>query len=458
MSTEPLDRTRVPEPGTLRPFHFPEIEQFSLGNGIPVFFARTEGLPVVTFSMLQPAGAIREDPSHAGLATLTGNLLESGTRRLSGTELAVELESLGLRLDVGTSWEVTSVDFTALTAHIDRAARIAAEVMMEPVFPEAEVARLRHEQLARILQRRAEPRGLANEMVYRFIFAPESPFSRPVSGTVGTVEALGREDVVQYHGTCFTPVEAGVIVAGNLSVQEVRETAESAFGQWRGEPPRERAGVAKERVSGVRVVIVDRPGSVQSEIRIGHLGVPRNTPDFFPIIVMNTILGGAFSSRLNLNLREKHGYTYGANSAFVMRRQPGPFIVSTAVQTEVTANAVREILGELERIREEPVNEGELADARNYVAGTFPLRLQTTDGVASRLAELFVYDLPRSYIDEFADRVLAVSEDEVLEAARARIRPENLTILVVGDAATVREPLEALGMGPIQVVTGLEES
>jgi zinc protease len=242
------------------------------------------------------------------------------------------------------------------------------------------------------------------------------------------------------------------VVAGNLSSGSVRTTAEAAFGGWQGPEPPQPGAVSLPRAERVQVVLVEHPGAVQSEIRIGHVGVPRNTPDFFSIVVMNTILGGAFSSRLNLNLRERHGFTYAVSSSFVMRREAGPFVVATAVQTEVTGAAVREICTELKRIRREPVTGAELADARQYVAGTFPLRLQTTDGVASNLAELFVYDLPESYLDRFAERILAVTGAEVLEAATRHLHPDRLTVLVVGDAAQVLPQLEALELGAVLTV------
>jgi len=444
-----LDRARVPEPGPLRPFSFPPIERFSLENGLPVLFARTDRLPVATYSLLLPAGAIREHPEDAGLATLAGSLLESGTRRLDAAAVAEHLEQLGVRVSVGASWEVSHVDFTALADRAPAAAELVAELVREPTFPDPEVERLRHEQLASIMQRRAEPRGLANEMAARFIFSAETPFSRPLSGTASTVPQLSREKVLDFHGRFFTPRGAALVVAGNQSLEATRAAAEEAFGSWTGPEPAEYTGKVEARSPGLQVVIVERPGAVQSEIRIGHVGVARKTPDYFAILVMNTILGGAFSSRLNLNLRERHGFTYGVSSSFIMRRSPGPFLVSTAVQTEVTGRAVEEIMGELRRIREDDVSDRELADARQYVAGTFPLRLQTTDGVATRLAELSIYDLPDSYLDEFAERVLAVTADEVVAVARRYVQPERATIVVVGDPEKVRPQLDALDLGPV---------
>ncbi len=453
MSSGSLDRSIVPAPGPLRPFRFPHIERFSLDNGMPVLFARTRGLPVATFSLLLPAGALREPPEVTGIASLTSAALESGTTSMDAARIAERLEEQGVRFHAGTSWEVSQVDFTSLVDRSVAAAEIASELVRAPVFPADEIERLRQEQFAGIMQRRAEPRGLANEMIARFIFDPASPFARPLSGTAESVSRLTRDHAVDFHRSAFTSASAGLIVAGNLSAEEVREAAQASFGSWTGPaaPPVEVS--TEPRSTAVQLVVVDRPGAVQSEIRIGHVGVARGTPDYFPLLVMNTILGGAFSSRLNLNLRERHGFTYGVSSTFIMRRHPGPFLVSTAVQTEVTGAAVTEILRELDGIRQGPVSDAELSDARQFLAGTYPLRLQTTDGVASRLADLFIYGLPDTYLEEFAPRVLAVTADQVLEAARQRIHPDRLTILVVGDAATVVPQLEALNLGGVEVVT-----
>lgn len=200
-------------------------------------------------------------------------------------------------------------------------------------------------------------------------------------------------------------------------------------------------------------MLVDRPGSVQSELRVGHVGVARSTPDYFPLVVMNSILGGAFTSRLNMNLRERQGFTYGVSSGFAMRRSPGPFMVSTAVQTEVTGAALMEIMREVNAIRDEPVQPAELEDARNYLAGVFPLRLQTTEGVASRLGELALFDLPLDYFDDYRDRLLEVDAASVQRVAREHLRPGEMTVVVAGDAARIRPEVEALELGPLEVVS-----
>jgi zinc protease len=447
------DRSVVPPPGPLRPFEFPPIERFQLDNGLPVLFSRTEGPPIATFSLIVPAGGIREPEGKMGLATLTGALLESGTGEMDAAEVAERLEGLGVRLNVGTSWEVSHVDFTSLADRTPHVAEIASALVREPTFPDAEVDRLRRQQLAGILQRRADPRSLANEVVTRFVYSQVSPFSRPLSGTAESVKGIAGEETRAFHQRTYVPAGAALVAAGNLTAEAVRRIAQSSFGDWSGAPPPRPEVPAGPASDTVQVVIVERPGAVQSEIRVGHVGVARRTPDYFPILVMNTILGGAFSSRLNLNLREKHGFTYGASSSFVMRRQEGPFLVSTAVQTEVTGAAIREIFREIEGIQEGEATPAELTDARQYVAGTFPLRLQTTDGVASRLAELFIYDLPDSYLADFSERVLAVTGEEVLQAARAHLHPQRAVVLVVGDSERLVPQIAELGLPDPRIVT-----
>jgi zinc protease len=447
-----LDRSLVPPPGPLRPFEFPRIERFTLDNGLPVTFCRTGRLPIATASLLLPAGGVREDGGEAGLATLTAALLESGAGELSAAEIADRLEASGLQLGSSASWEVSHVDITGLVGKLDVGAELLADLVRRPRFPEPEVERLREEQLAGIMQRRSDPRGLANEFVARSVFDEDTPFSRPLSGTSATVSTLDRESVERFHRSFYSPRDATLIVAGALEQEDVRRFGQIAFDGWDGPAvPVDETRVGPRRTSR-HVVVVDRPGAVQSEVRVAHVGVSRTTPDYFPLLVLNTALGGAFSSRLNLNLRERHGFTYGVQSSFVMRRVPGPFIVSTAVQTEVTAAAVREILGEVERIRVDPITPGELADARQFLAGTFPLRLQTMEGVASRLAELVVYGLPDSYLADFPERVLGVTPEEVLEAARRYLHPDRAAIVVVGDATSVAPALEELRLGPVEIV------
>ena len=447
-----VDRSNAPPPAALRPFHFPPIHRRTLDNGVRLMVVELRALPVVTLSLVLEAGAAQEAERTAGLAALTTALLDEGAGGRSAADIAERLERLGVDFDAAATWDAAHAGVTGLRSRIEPAAELLADFVRRPDFPEREVDRLRHERLAEIAQRRAQPGALAAEMTARFLYAPESPFARPLGGTEESVAQLTTQDVRGFHAARFLAPAATLVVTGDLSVDESVELAERHFGDWGGGAIDVSAAHVAPHSREARVVIVDRPGSVQSEVRVAQVGTARDTPDYFPLIVMNTILGGAFTSRLNLNLRERHGYTYGVSSGFAMRRQPGPFLVSTAVQTEVTADAVREIFAELRAIRDEPVRREELQDARSYLAGVFPLRLQTTEGVAARLVDLAVYDLPDDYLDRYRARVAEVTADEVARVARAYLRPDEMLVLVVGDAAAVRGPLEALEIGPISVV------
>jgi zinc protease len=440
-------RRTAPGPGRLRDFGLPPVERRTLSNGLTLLSCTARHFPVVTVNVLLEAGGIYESAAQAGVAALTAEALESGAGARSAADIAEDAESLGVSLGSSISWDVAYVGLTGLKSKLEPASEILASVVREPTFPVEEVERLRAERLAEILQRRADPRSLAGEMASRFIFAPDTPFSRPLGGPASTVAMLQRSDVEAFHAARYRPGDTSVLVVGDIGADEAARLVEERFGDWSGAPEPAGEVLVRPRSAEAQLVIIDRPGSVQSELRIGHVGVARATPDYFPIVVMNTILGGAFSSRLNLSLREKHGYTYGVSSGFAMRRSPGSFLISTAVQTEVTAAAVRETLATIDGMRSAEVAQAELDDARNYLAGIFPLRVQTTDGLAARLAELVIYDLPADYFEHYRERVLSVSAPEVLRAAQTHLRPAELAVVVVGDAAKLKDSLAELGLG-----------
>jgi zinc protease len=447
-----FDRSRPPASGPVRPYHFPEIRRAMLSSGVPILVAEVHHFPVVTLGVVLPAGGVQEPAAAAGLASLTAELLDTGAGERSGPEIAETVEGLGVDLGAGTGWETSQLELTALRTRLDAALPLMADLLLRPTFPEHEVERLRAERLADLSQRRADPRGLANMMAARFIFADESPYSRPLDGHPETVQGILRSDVATFHGDRYLGRGAGIVVAGAVRFQEAVRLAEEHFGEV-GTGGTSVPTVSVEPRSRTRTLtVVHRAGAVQSEIRVGHAGPPRSTPDFFPLLVGNTILGGAFSSRLNLNLRERNGFTYGAHSSFAMRRSGGVFSVSTAVQTEVTGPALTEILSELEGIRQSEVTAAEIDDARSYIAGIFPLRLQTTEGVAGRLVELLVHGLEEDFWDTYRDRVLTVAPEQVQAAMQEHVRPDRLAVVVVGDADAVVPAMEGLGFGPPRVV------
>lgn len=451
-----MDRARPPGPGPIRPFHFPPIHRRVLSSGMQLLVAEVHDFPVATLDVLLPGGAAVEDEARAGLASLTSNLLESGAGERDAADIAELVDGMGLSLDSGVTWDHVQVGFTGLRPRLEAGSALMADMVRRPTFPEAEVERLRTQRIAALRQSRADPASLASEFLAHSIYEPGVPFSRPMGGAEETVSALTRQDVTAFHAARYRPAGATLVAAGDVTVDEVQELAERHFGDWAGSPDPVPPPEPKLQPGGARVVVVDRPGAVQSALRVGHVGVERSTPDYFAIQVMNAILGGLFASRLNMNLRERLGYTYGASSGFIMRRASGLFVMQTAAATEVTAHAVSEMLREVREMQQGAPTAQEMDDARNYLAGVFPVQLQTTEGVAGKVVALATHGLPNDYWDSYRDRILAVTAAEVRDAAARRLRPEEAVVVVVGDAARLAPELEALALGPVSVTSAAE--
>ncbi len=446
-----LDRSQPPTPGPVRPFGLPHVDRDELANGLIVLSARHGRLPVVTSALVLEGGAAGEPPSKAGLAYLVANALEAGTRGKSADEVAWALESIGVEFQADARWDAAVLWVVSPRERLESALELFAEIARAPAFRVEEVERLRDEQLADILQRQKEPRALAGDMAAHFIFGREVPYARPLVGTSATVRDLGPADVEAFYRGWYAPRGAALLMVGDIDPADARALADARFGDWTGRPQPRPEFQVTPGVERASIFVVDRPGSVQSEIRVGDVGLERGHADYFPVQVMNSLLGGAFTSRLNMSLRERHGFTYGIRSGFAFRRRPGPFLISTAVATDVTARAVEETLREIHRVRDELAPADEVAAARDYLAGTLPLELQTTEQLAGRLADLVIYDLPDDYFDRYRERILAVTPEEVQRVARAHLRPDRLAIVIVGAAAAIVPGLEQLGIGPVQV-------
>jgi len=407
--------------------------------------------PVVTILAVVEAGATRDPRDVEGVAQLATRALNEGTRTMNAFELAQRLEMLGSTLDTGADWDSAIVQLTALSSRVEDGFTVLAEVLREPAFPEHELERMRAERLSDLAQLRAEPRGLADVFFSRLLYKAESRFARLAGGDEQSIERVTRDRVVAYHASFYRPNATALMISGDITVEEAVRHASRCLGDWQGTAPEVTEPVDTQRFTDARVHIVHKADAPQSELRVGHVAVPRLHEDYFPLVVMNAILGGLFSSRLNLNLREEHAYTYGAHSAFDWRRAASPFEISTAVETAVTTDALREITKEFGRIRDGVVSDDELSLATSYLIGVFPIRFETTAEVAGGLANVEIFRLPTNYFDTYRDRVRAVTVQEVLRVARIHLDPSRLQVVVVGDARAIEEPLAALGVGPVTV-------
>ena len=441
-----------PEPGPPRPYSFPRFERAALGNGAGMLVSEITKLPVVTVTVVVNAGAETDPRGKEGLAQLTARCLVEGTRSSSALALAGRIEKLGGVIDSDAGWDTARINLTCLSRHLAESLEVLGEMLTGASFPQEELDRLRDERLAEIEQIRSEPRGLAEETFMELVYAPDARYSVPPGGTRESVAGIARDDVARFHADMYSPGNASIVVAGDVSLANARSALERALSGWTGTPGRIAERSVAATASGRRARLVVKEGAAQSELRIGHAGLPRSHPDYFPFSIMNAALGGVFSSRINLNLREKHGYTYGAHSIVDWRKDAGPFVVSTAVGTEVTADAAREVLGELERIREEELTADELSLVTSYLQGVFPIRYESTAAIAAALANLVTYDLPGDYYDTYRERVGAVTTADALRAAREHIKPDLLRMIVVGDAG-LRESLSDLGFDAVEVHT-----
>ena len=452
--TEPSSRR--PAPGTPRPYHFPDFTHRRLSSGLTVWVVPLPDRDLVSVQLLVDGGAAAESEPEGGIAALTVETLVTGTRRLDGHAFAEATERLGIEISADSSWDLSRVGFSALADRYRDGLALLAEMVREPRFDEGEFDRMREERLADILQARSEPGRLAEEHFLRACFAADSPYTRLSGGIPETVEPLRVEQARAHHDRHWRPDRAHLVVGGSVSEDEVLRDAEASLGDWTGESPGHRTIPTWDR-GGRRIVIVDRPGSVQSELRVGHVGIERSHPDLFPAIVMAAVLGGTFSSRLNQRLREELGYTYGARASFDPRRAAGPFAARAAVQTEVTADAVRETLALIAGMQAAPPDEAELREVTDYLIGVFPLRFETTSGAAAGIEPIAVYGLAHDWWATYRARIEAVGPAQVLDAAVNLLRPAEAVIVLAGDAARVRPDLEKADLGPIEVVRPAED-
>jgi len=442
-SQEKIDRTKPPKPGPESKVKFPSYFEKVLPNGLKVIVVENHEQPIVYISFVVKSGATY-DGELPGLASVTAELLTKGTKTRSATQIAEEIDFVGGSLNANASWDATNVSVLVLKKYLGVGIDILQDVVLNPTFPDEELERVRTQRLASIKQSKADAGYLARVRFAKELFA-NHPYANEIGGNEESIQKIKRDDIVKFYQKHFIPNNSFIIFAGDITPAEAVPLVERYFSKWaKGENPHRKFQAVSD-VSQTKVVIVDKPGAVQSAIRVGHLGIDRKNKDYVKIYTLNTLLGGYFNSRINMNLRETHGYTYGASSSFDSRIYPGPFIVSADVRNEVTDSSVAEIIKELKRIIEEPVPEDELKMAKDYIVGSFPLQIETPAQVASRVMTIEIYGLPKDFYDKFREEVKKITPKDIQEVAKKYLHPDRLLIVVSGNSKQIKPVLEKFG-------------
>ena len=442
-----------PGAATPRDYDFPAFERRRLSNGFEVIVVEMPGRPLVSASLLIRHGAADEPAQLGGVSVLAARALAEGTEERDAVAFIEAAERLGASIHAEAGWDAMSASVDVPAERLEPALALVAEMVARPTFPSSEVERLRDERLNDLLQARADPRRRADEAFASTIYTRRSPYHRPSGGDRDTVQQLDHDRLREIHARAFDPARMTLVVAGDVGRLDVPRLAAQRFGGWQAAAAASTGGeiLAESAVSRRFVRLIHRPGAVQTEIRIGHPGLPRRIPDFHAVSVMSALLGGLFNSRLNMKLREEKGYTYGAGAGFDLRRAAGPFVARAAVNTEATVPAVADFLAEIELMQQQPVGDEELRGARDFLVGVFPLRFETPGPVVGAVSGLVVHALPDDELARYRPGIESVGVEDVLTAARRHIDLDRAAIVLVGDADAFGRDLETAGFGPVVI-------
>ena len=452
----PIATIDLTKPPTLLPpprLALPPIAKAELPNGLTLLIVEHPELPIADLTLVVRSGYEADPRQHEGLASLTAALLDEGTTTRNALQIADQQAFLGVRLSTSAGWDMSTVSLHTPTAQLDSALALFTDVVLNPTFPQAELDRLRLERHTLLTQLRDRPPAIADQAYATILFGEDHPYGRPTLGTEASVKSITQSDIRAYYQEHYRPNNATLLVVGDIRPADIQQRIASLMSQWvrRNSP---RAVMSKSPVRNIAarttVFLIDKPGAPQSSIRVGGIGVARSTADYFPLLVMNTVLGVPFTSRLMQNLRETHAYTYGAWSRFDMRREPGPFVAQAEVVAGKTDSALVEFMKELRAIRD-TVPQAELQRAKRYLQLQLPSLFEATGDIAYQLTSLAVYNLPLDFYNSYVQRIDEVTQADVQRVAREYINPDRLSIVVVGDRKQIEGGISKLGLGEIVV-------
>ena len=442
-------RAQPPKPGAARTLQLPTPTSATLPNGLTLILNERRGLPIVAAQLVFKTGSDANPPDKPGLANFTAAMLDEGTATRNALQIADELARLGGSLGTGSSMDSTTINIRSLTTNFPALMDLMADVVLRPSFPADEVERQRANRVAQLIQQRDNPQAVAAQVTSVALYGTQHPYGFSEIGTEASVKAMSRDDMLAFWKQNLVPNNAALVVAGDISLKELRALAEKALGQWqRGTPAQ--PSLSAPVMTGSKIVIVDKPGP-QTQVRVASIGASRSSPDFRPLQVTNMALGGLFSSRINMNLREKNGYSYGASSQFTFRRAPGPFQIGSAVRLDATAPAVTEILNEVRGMTDRPVTPQELQGAKDALVNSLPGAFETSAAAVGNFANTFIYNLGLDYYANYAEEVYAVTRDQALAVTKKYLQPNGMVVVAVGDRKAIEPELQKLNLGAIEI-------
>ena len=446
-SKEPW-RNTMPAAGAAPKVALPLAKRFRLPNGLTVLVVESHRLPIVSSTLVLRSGSSQDPSDEPGLAGFTSSMLDEGTTKRNALQIADELHALGATLNTGSSVDGSTIGCRSLKGNIGSTMSILSDVALHPAFPDKDITRVRDERLTSLLQQRDSPNQTASRMMWTALYGPSHPYGHIALGTSDALKKISRDDMQKFYQAYYTPQNAALVFVGDLTEADAKRLATDALGSWTG-PPTETPRPSVGTSINSRVVIVDKPGTPQTALRVAQLGLMRSDPDFEKLDLANTILGGLFSSRINMNLREQHGYTYGAFSSLSENRGPGPFLIGTSVRTDVTGASIEEIFKEVHGMVDKPVGEDELRMAKEATIRTLPAQFQTTNATAGTIATLYLYDLPTDYYQTLPGRISIITADQVHAIAKKYFAPDRMLVIAVGDRGKIEPQITKLNLGTV---------
>lgn len=443
-------RKEAPKAGPAPELHLPVPETFALHNGLKVYLVEEHTLPVISANLVDLAGSEENPADKPGLAAFTARMLSEGTASRSSTELADDVDSIGAQLNTNATMDMAGAGIGLLSNNTDAAFTLLSDVSLHPAFKAEEVERIRKQRLVSIQQEADQPIATVLRVGWKVLYGDGAYGYRDI-GTTDSVKAITRDELQHFWSEHYAPGNAALFLTGDLTEADARRLTEKYFGKWTAENAKKPQIPQPPAAPTRKVVIVDKPGAPQTALIAFGLGLPRSTPQYAAINVMNSVLGGLFSSRINMNLREQHGYTYGAFSEFIFRRGEGPFVAGARVRTDVTGPAAHELFSELSRMRTDPATPDELRLAKDYALRSLPGNFETARETSGLMSEIFTYGLAPNYYRELPGQYVAVTAADVEKAAQDYVHPENLILVAVGDRAKIQPELEKLNLGPVEL-------